>query len=129
MKETFKIVADALLNLSRLTGLSYNEINIIVYYLIIPMTWAALLDEVFRFHWLKLGLLGASGIVVAGAILLCGFSRFCDRLFDASATFLNSFRIIGMNYVQSSVVVCVLVPLVIYAGLIWLAFVKVKRGI
>ena len=128
MPALFKIVADALLGLSRHTGLTYNEINIILYYLVIPMTWAALLDKAFRFHWIKLGFLCGAAIVVGVAVIVFGFSAASDRLFDASAEFLGSFSPVGMNYVQASVVVCVVVPIIIYVVLIWLAFFKNNAG-
>ncbi len=124
METIFSIVAAALRFASRLTGLSYNEINIIAYYVLIPMTWAALLDQTFHFHWVKVCFLcfAAGGFLVA--VLLVGFSRSCDFLFEASVVFLNSFRIVRWNYVQASVVICVVFPIAIYTVLVWLAFFK-----
>lgn len=44
MRLIFKIVMKLLQAVARFTGLTYNEINIIVYYVLVPLLWAALLD-------------------------------------------------------------------------------------
>jgi hypothetical protein len=124
METIFNIVAGALRSTSRLTGLSYNEINVIAYYVLIPMTWAALLDKTFHFHWVKVCFLCFAAGAFLAALLLFGFSRSCDRLFNASVVFLASFRIVRWNYVQASVVICVVFPIAIYTVLVWLAFFK-----
>ena len=46
------------------------------------------------------------------------FSLFCDRLFFASQRFLLWFRKIGWNYVVSSVIICVVVPVIITVMLV-----------
>lgn len=124
METIFSIVAGALRFTSRLTGLSYNEINIIAYYVLIPMTWAALLDKTFNFHWLKVCFLCFAAGAFLAAVLLVGFSQSCGCLFEASVVFLNSFRIVHWNYVQASVVICVVFPIAIYTVLVWLVFFK-----
>ena len=40
----FRKVADALYKCASTMGITYNEINIIVYYLLIPLTWTVMLD-------------------------------------------------------------------------------------
>ena len=50
----FQLVANSLFRVSQILGLTYNEINIILYYLIIPFTWLVLLDKIFKFHYLKI---------------------------------------------------------------------------
>jgi hypothetical protein len=124
METIFSIVAGALRFTSGLTGLTYNEINIIAYYVLIPMTWAALLDKTFHFHWVKIGFLCFAAGAFLAAVFLVGFSRSCDYLFEASVDFLNAFRVVHWNYVQASVVICVVFPIAIYTVLIWLAFFK-----
>lgn len=50
-----------------------------------------------------------------------------DRLLDVSESLLNSWRVVHLNYAQSSVVVCVvcvLVPILIYVVLAGLVFSK-----
>ena len=43
----------------------------------------------------------------------------CDWAFDKSVDFLLWFKKIGWNYVVSSVIICVVVPALIYVELIW----------
>ena len=54
MNLIFNIVANILVLIAKKTKLTYNEINIIVYYFIIPFTWVVLLDIIFHFHYLKI---------------------------------------------------------------------------
>ena len=49
VKQIFSSVAKSLLMVGRKTGLTYNEVNILVYYLIIPLSWAMMFD-----YWLGL---------------------------------------------------------------------------
>lgn len=44
MNVIFTIVMRFLEKVARITGLTYNEINIIVYYVLVPLLWAAQLD-------------------------------------------------------------------------------------
>ena len=44
MNIIFMIVRDLLLYIAKITGLSYNEINIITYYYIIPFFYLTLID-------------------------------------------------------------------------------------
>ena len=113
----FGIVADILHYIAKKTKLTYNEINIIVYYFIIPFTWFILLDYIFKFHYLK-----ALFIVFTLVFFICckNFSRFSDWLFEKSVIFLNSFNRLGSNYVSSSVWICVSLPIIIYIILLYL---------
>jgi hypothetical protein len=110
----FTIVAVGLDWLAACTGLTYVEINIIVYFMAIPFVFAAMLDGILRRHWLKLA-------VVAGWALalfaIPDFNAFSERLFAASVTFLMLFGRIGLDYTAASVVVCVIVPGLVFAGL------------
>ncbi|MDE6552407.1 MAG: hypothetical protein K2K98_05535 [Muribaculaceae bacterium] len=114
----FSKVAYGLLWTGKKTGLTYNEVNIIVYYLLIPLSWTIMLD-----CWL--------GIPVTTCALLCiwlglfiatrhTFSLWCDRAFEDSVSFLNRFNRLGSNYVLSSVIICVAIPIAIYVLLILL---------
>jgi len=117
----FYIVAKGLYNTGILLHLTYNEINIIVYYMIIPLTWLALLDKYFGFHYLKFFFLMS---ILVFFISCRKFREFSDRFFQKSVDFLNYFNRFGSNYILSSVLICVLVPILIYALLIWLIVFK-----
>jgi len=115
----FKIVANCLFYISRKMKLTYNEINIIVYYLLVPFSWLVLLDIIFHFHYLKI----AFGIFTLGFFVGCrNFRIYSDWLFDKSVAFLNYFDKYGSNYVKSSVWICVSLPIVIYIILLYLIF-------
>lgn len=113
----FSIVANSLLWVGRMTGLTYNEVNILVYYLLIPLSWTIMFDcllrkpyttAAFAFTWL--------GIFIATRHT---FREWCDWAFQDSVDFLNRFNRWGGNYVLNSVIICVLVPLFVYGILIY----------
>jgi len=115
----FKIVANCLSFIGSKTGLTYNEINIIVYYFAIPFSWFCLLDILFSFHFFKI----AFAVFTLGFIVGCrNFKTYSDWLFDKSVSFLNYFNKFGSNYISSSVWICVSLPIVIYAILIYLIY-------
>ena len=110
----FNLVADGLLYIGRKTRLTYNEINIIVYFFIIPFSWLILLDIIFHFHVLKIAFL----FYCLGFRMGCrNFKEQSDWLFDKSVSFLCYFDKFGSNYTKSSVLICVSVPILIYVAL------------
>jgi uncharacterized membrane protein required for colicin V production len=114
----FKIVQNALEAIGRKTGFTYNEVNIIVYFFGIPFSWLCLLDIIFGGHWGK----AAFVIFTLGFMAGCrNFKKYSDWLFDKSVAFLNYFNRYGSNYMVSSVWICVCLPIVIYAVLIFFA--------
>lgn len=112
----FNFVVDILEKAASALGLTYNEINIILYYFIIPLSWTLLLD---RFLGKPITTLI---LIVAWAVLLVckgrEFRNWCDWAFDRSVDFLKWFNRLGGNYELNSVVICVIIPIMIYAGLI-----------
>ncbi len=118
-KRIFDFVANKLIILARFFRLTYNEINIIVYYFLIPFSWLSLIDLICGFHYLKF----AFFIFSAGFFIGCrDFRSYSDELFMKSVEFLNYFNRFGQNYVAASVIICVLIPIMIYAILIYFAF-------
>ena len=118
IQQTFTLVANALLWIGRKTGLTYNEINILVYYLLIPLSWTIMVDILIRRPYSTPVLLFIwSGIFIATRHT---FREWCDWAFQDSVDFLNWFNRWGGNYVLNSVIICVLVPLIIYGILIYL---------
>ena len=119
MNRVFNTVAKALRSLSRLTGFTYNEINVLLYFFIIPFSWMILLDNILHVQYFK----------VAGFIFCIGFYAGCrdirkysDWLFFKSVIFLNFFNRFGSNYIKSSVWICVSIPIIIYTILFYHAF-------
>ena len=114
----FRKVAVALYNGASAIGITYNEINIIVYYLLIPLTWTIMFDFyigtpittyalIFIWFGIKIGTWGR-------------FREWSNWAFMRSVDFLNYFNRWGGNYVLNSVIICVLVPILIYVGLVLL---------
>jgi|SRR5574344_166075 len=118
MKIIFTIVMSALKAIASLTHTTYNEVNIIVYYLIIPLSWAIMIDII-----IKSCITSLLFIVVWMYIILrthSYFKRWCDKGFKKSVDFLLWFKRVGWNYTVSSVILCVIVPIIIYGLLIYM---------
>ena len=104
--------------LAKLTGMTYREINIIVYYLIIPLSWCIMLDYIIGLPittpiWILLW-------VYIFWSKLKFFRQWCDVAFQLSVDFLLKFQRIGWNYWVASVIIGVVVPIIVYAALILL---------
>lgn len=95
----FYKVANFLMYISRKTGLSYNTVNIIVYYVIIPLLWGLLISKYV-----------CIGIIVFWSILLSlRIKNLSDILFRYSKKFIMLFG----DYYIWSVIICVIVPIII----------------
>lgn len=125
MEIIFDIVANALKFIAMKTGLSYMEINIIVYYFIIPFSYIVLLDIYFKKHYLKI-LFALCSIVFI--LTIRNFKDFSIWLFEKSANFLNAFNFLGIDYTFASVIICVIVVIIIYAILIRMIIIKDKKA-
>ena len=119
MNTLFWITANLLNQIAKWTGLTYNEINIIVYYLIIPLTWTVMLDIIIGIPLFTSLLILAWMYILAKIRTKRNFRIWCDWFFMKSRDFLLYFKRIGWNYVVSSVIICVIVPVIIYGLLIW----------
>ncbi len=117
MDAIFRFVASTLHRISLITGLTYSEINIVLYYIIIPFTWIILIDRIFRFHYLKV-FFGLT--IVVSLLLIKDFRKFSDWLFHKSTVFINFFG----DYTVFSVIICVFVVIIIYMILIYFAFIN-----
>ena len=119
MKTVFWITANLLNEIAKSTGMTYNEINIIVYYLIIPLTWTVMVDIIIGVPLFTTLLILAWFYILNKLRTKRNFRIWCDRAFKDSVDFLLWFKRIGWNYVVSSVIICVIVPIIIYGILIW----------
>ena len=113
----FAIVVGAELLIAKLSGTTYNEVNIIVYYLVIPLSWMVMVDYITKMPFLT------PMFILAWVIFLwkdkMKFRNRCDLAFDKSVDFLLWFKKIGWNYIVSSVIICVVVPILVYIELIY----------
>ena len=116
MLPIFAVVAGMEHVIAKLTGATYNEVNIIIYYLLIPLSWAAMIDYITKMPFLSIM------YFIAWIVFLwkdpMKFQDRCDWVFIKSVDFLLLFKKIGWNYVVSSVIICVIIPLLIYMELI-----------
>ena len=70
----------------------------------------AIIDYKMETHILKIIF---SILVLLSMILIKDFRLFSDSLFDKSVKFLEWFKLIGWNYVVSSVIICVFIPIIV----------------
>lgn len=63
-------------------------------------------------------------LVTLTLIIIPDFEFFSDFIFEKSVSFLKLFQNIGLNYVQASVIICVVIPA---AVIIWLLYLKSKN--
>jgi hypothetical protein len=124
MNFIFDMVAGGLNFISGKTGFTYEEINIIVYYIIIPFTYVLLIDKYFKKHYLKIGFII---LLVIFLISIKSFKEFSELLFEKSANFLNSFNFLGLDYYYASVVICVFVVILVYIILTALLIIKKRK--
>ena len=114
----FGIVAASLRLMAKALHMTYNEINIIVYYLIIPLSWCIMLDYI-------IGLPITTPLWILLWVYIFWskrkfFKEWCDVAFKLSVDFLLKFQRIGWNYWVASVIIGVVVPIIVYVVLILL---------
>lgn len=117
MNNLFDAIVDLLLSLCRRTGLTYPEINILIYCGIIPASWALVVWLRQRHYW-WLFILHICLIILylQNKHPLSGFSR---RFYDVNIAALergaNAF---GIGYVGISLLTGIVFPVLIYAFLL-----------
>lgn len=117
MNEIFQVVYEFLKWVSKISGLTYREVNIVLFFIAIPAIFIYLLGRILN----KKLLIILFGILVLLAIIIIpDFETFSSKLFDKSVNFLNWFDQIGLNYIQASVIICVIIPTIIILLLIYL---------
>jgi hypothetical protein len=119
MNIVFHIVYSLLKLISEITGFTYNEVNIIAYYIVLPFAYVILADKILKRHVLKIVYVVS---VAGGLLMIKDFTAFSDWLFQKSVDFLLSFDIFGWNYVVSSVFICVIFPAIVFVGMLYLAY-------
>lgn len=87
MNTIFQIVYSLLKWIADATGFTYNEVNIIAYYIVLPFVYVILADRILKRHLLKI--LYVTGVALC-LLLIDDFTRFSDWLFQKSVQFLLS---------------------------------------
>ena len=103
--------------IAKIPGTTYNVVNIIVYYMVIPLSWTIMIDYITKMPFL-------TPILTSAWIIFCWkdkmkFRNRCDWAFGKSVDFLLWFKKIGWNYIVSSVIICVVIPILVYIELIY----------
>ena len=119
MSSIFDAVYHLLLWLSDVSGFTYKEVNVIVYYLLVPLVFLILLDRILRMWALTVSFLAGA---LALILWLPNFRTFAEDAFDRSVAFLNGFSALGWDYTAASVIICVLLPGLAFLILVYLAF-------
>lgn len=125
MNTIFQIVYLLLKWISEVTGFTYNEVNIIAYYIILPFAYVVLADRILKKHVLKI--LYVVGVAVC-LLSIRNFTEFSDWLFQKSVDFLLSFQFLGWNYIVSSVLICVVFPAIVFLVMFYYAYLSQCRG-
>ncbi len=123
MTSVFDLVYQLLKWLSKISGFTYREINIIVYFIIIPSFFLFLISRILRQKYI---IISFFLLILFLLLIIPNFELFSSQLFDKSVSFLNSFNNIGLNYIQASVVICVIIPVIIISILFYLNTNKIK---
>jgi hypothetical protein len=116
-KKLFDCIVHLLQLLARKTGLTYVEVNILLYYFIVPLTWFVLIDIWLQIYYCSLAFLLFSLGFIAGCR---DFKGYAEWLYRKSVTFLNFFNRYGSTYQTSSLWICVFLPLAVYILLVYL---------
>ena len=124
MNYVFQIVTDSLNWIASITGFTYNEINIIAYYIVLPFIYVALMDRILKKHFLKIAYAAAWVVLI---ICIPDFRMFSDALFKHSVDFLLLFGHVGLNYVAASVVICVILPGIAFVTLVMFAYPTLRQ--
>ena len=133
----FGLVAAILSLLAKFVGITYKEMNIFIYYFVIPISWCLIIDvllgisipftsELDGTHFVTIPVSSGFWCLFWAIIIFHNrhdFRKWCERAFDNSVKFLLWFKVIGWNYYVSSVIICVVVPILVYCGLIYLCYV------
>lgn len=124
MSAIFHIVYIALQWCSNITGFTYKEINIIAYYLLIPLVYFYLIDRIIKKR------IFVPSLIVFWLLMLLiapSFKELAEVAFDGSVVFLKAFSLIGWNYVVASVIICVVIPLIVFCVLLYFAYPKIFK--
>jgi hypothetical protein len=114
--KVFSWVADLLQKWADTFGISYQTVNVVVYYIIIPLNWTMMIDYLCKTHAFTMVY---GGIWLITIFAVKNFRLFCNDIFSLSVDFLLFFDRFKSNYLFTSIVICVFVPLAIYLFLLY----------
>ena len=98
MDRAFQIVYELLLWTAAQTGLTYYEVNIVVYYGLVPLAFLLGVDWMFRTWVCSLSFVFAATVFL---LMVPDFTRFSEELFKHSVVFLQGFSHVGWKVVDA----------------------------
>ncbi|MCV6631708.1 MAG: hypothetical protein OIF50_17820 [Flavobacteriaceae bacterium] len=116
MEIIFNAVYHILKKISQWSGFTYHEVNIILYYILLPLFYMYLIARIRKQNWWLYGYLIW---IVFLLLVIPDFEIFSSWLFQKSEAFLRAFSAIGWDYTLTSVLICVCFP---FGLLLWLWF-------
>lgn len=117
MNKIFDFVYQGLKWLAKMFRVTYEEINVIIWFFIIPAIFVFLIDRILRTNYLHRGF---AVLILLCLISISNFESFSKMIFKKSAAFLHWFDYLGLNYTQASVLVCVALPILFMFFLLFL---------
>lgn len=103
--------------LGSVLGMSYEEVNVLIYFAFIPIAWSFMIGVIYHIKPWIMQIVFAS---IGAAIYLIGI----DRIFNAGVEVENWLSIFGWDYYEASVYTCVIFPILTTFGLIRLMIKK-----
>ncbi|MCD8394878.1 MAG: hypothetical protein LUC85_08620 [Bacteroidales bacterium] len=118
----FAAVAALLYGMAQLFHITYFTANILVYYVLIPLSWAFMIDRVIGWNvpWLTIAFTVCWILVFI--LTAQHLQEWCATVFKKSVDFLLWFKRWKWNYYEASVYICVWLPLLVYVALAALLF-------
>lgn len=91
----------------------------VVYYVFVPAVFFALIDRIIK---RPICLLVFSAVVLLTCLRIENFALFSEQLFNSSVRFLLGFSRFGIGYDMASVIICVVMPIMLFIVLATMAF-------
>lgn len=114
--QIFAIVMGGLYAIAALFGTTYKAVNIYFYFVLFPASFALSLK--WKYKWII-------PILTLLFFLVPGYREFSDWFFDQAVDFLNaSAAVFHSNYINMSVYLCVVLPLLLYLLAFYLRYGK-----
>lgn len=95
--------------------LGYESQNVFVYFAVIPLMWAAVID----YKWIRKPIATISLLVILLIAILVsgGWQEFTSDFYLAGVEFCDYWKKFGYSYVESCIVWCIMWPMVISIAL------------
>lgn len=99
--------------LATMLGLSYKLVFVLLYLLLLPLTWLFSLDRKTDFHWFKIGYLAIFAALFL--VIKKNPAGFAEAIFDKCEAFLHGIANIGIPYFFASVFFCIVFPIAMFS--------------